>query len=163
MNQETVKSKIIRSLIEKKTLTLPQLVEITSENSNSIRGIVVSLLNEGVIDKTKKKGEHTEYFIRELEKLDKTTVEAILKKMNGKKERTPHETVPTESEIPYKFLQLPDLATMTLYKRKKELKENKKRIEENFEEIKNHIVEIEFLTKRNSEIRKIGRGKIKLN
>lgn len=96
MNQETVKSKIIRSLIEKKTLTLPQLVEITCENSDSVRGIVVLLLNEGVIDKTKKKGKHTEYFIRELEKLDKTTVEAVLRKMSGKKEITPHETVPQQ-------------------------------------------------------------------
>ncbi len=163
MNQETVKSKIIRSLIEKKTLTLPQLVEITCENSNSIRGIVVSLLNEGVIDKIKKKGKHTEYFIRELEKLDITTVEAVLTKMSGEKERTPHKTVPTESELPNKFHQVPDLTTMTPYKRKKELKKNKIRIEENFEEIKNHIAEIEFLTKRNIEIRKILRGKIKLN
>lgn len=82
MDRETVKSKIIRSLIEKKILTLPQLVEITCENSNSIRGNLVSLLNEGVIDKAKKKGKHTEYFIRELEKLNIKTVEAVLNKMS---------------------------------------------------------------------------------
>lgn len=42
---------------------------------------------------------------------------------------------------------------MTPYKRMKEQKENKKRIVENFKEIKNRMNEIEFLTKRNNELK----------
>ncbi len=164
MKKETVKSKIVRCIIEKKKLTFFQIVDIIGENPNSIRGILVSLLNQGVIDKTKKKGDHTEYFIRELEKLDKKTIEAVLGNMSKEKERTPHETILTESErhkLPCKLYQCPDLATMTQYQRRKELKENRELIKKNFEEIKNQIADIEFLTKRNSEIKKFGRGKIK--
>lgn len=76
---ETVRSKIIRCLLEKRrSLTPSQLVEITGEKPNSIRGSLVSLLKNGVIDKNKEKGIVTEYYIKELERLDKRTVEIVL-------------------------------------------------------------------------------------
>lgn len=90
---ETLRAKIIRCLLEKRTsLTNSQLVEITGEKPNSIRGSLVSLLKYGVIDKVKENGKATGYYIKELEKLDKRTVEIVLNILGEGRE----EIVPTQ-------------------------------------------------------------------
>jgi DNA modification methylase len=95
MKMETVRSKIIRCLLEKREhFTRSQLVDVTGEKPNSIRGSLVSLLNNGVIDKAKEKGKATEYYIKELEKLDWRTVEIVLSSIFGSESKETRSLTP---------------------------------------------------------------------
>jgi len=84
MNMETVRSKIIRCLLQKREpLTQSQIVEITGENSSIIRRHLKSLHSEAVLEKIKKKGVPIKYFIKNGYKLDEKTVETVIREFFG--------------------------------------------------------------------------------